>query len=342
MAIVCGHKGCGKKYTEEDNSDTACEFHPGGPIFHEGLKGWNCCKKRVVSFDEFLAIPGCTVGRHEPVQEAPAVSPTASKASKSTTNGSSSTSTAPSLVSKSESGVEVYTAAGGLAGVASKREAPQVVQPEIAEPEVKEEDLNDATDAQIDIGTRCKRKACSATYEGSASREEECIFHSGEAIFHEGSKGYSCCSRKVLEFEEFLKIKGCKKGMHRFTEVITGNPNVQKRVDCRHDFYQTQTTVHISFYAKKVDKEKTTVLFEDQSLKVNIQFLDGKYFLYETPLSQPINPAESKYTILSTKVEVVLRKRNGISWPAIGPLDKVVTWTTFGGQDAPQEVLAKK
>lgn len=32
-------------------------------------------------------------------------------------------------------------------------------------------------------------------------------------------KGWTCCSRKVLEFEEFLKIPGCKKGKHRFTDV---------------------------------------------------------------------------------------------------------------------------
>ncbi|EEB96943.1 hypothetical protein MPER_03833, partial [Moniliophthora perniciosa FA553] len=35
-------------------------------------------------------------------------------------------------------------------------------------------------------------------------------------IFREGSKGYLCCKRRVLEFDEFLKIKGCKTGRHVF------------------------------------------------------------------------------------------------------------------------------
>lgn len=34
--------------------------HPGNPVFHEGSKGWSCCKRRVLEFDEFLRIPGCT------------------------------------------------------------------------------------------------------------------------------------------------------------------------------------------------------------------------------------------------------------------------------------------
>lgn len=29
-------------------------------------------------------------------------------------------------------------------------------------------------------------------------------------------QGYLCCKRRVLEFEEFLKIPGCKIGRHVF------------------------------------------------------------------------------------------------------------------------------
>lgn len=39
---------------------------------------------------------------------------------------------------------------------------------------------------------------------------------SRQAIFHEGSKGYLCCKRRVLEFSEFLKIEGCTEGKHLF------------------------------------------------------------------------------------------------------------------------------
>lgn len=50
------------------------------------------------------------------------------------------------------------------------------------------------------------------------SREgEKCIHHPGHPVFHEGSKGWSCCKKKVLDFDEFLKIEGCEtKTKHMF------------------------------------------------------------------------------------------------------------------------------
>jgi len=34
---------------------------------------------------------------------------------------------------------------------------------------------------------------------------------------HEGSKGYTCCKRRVLDFDDFMKMEGCKtKDRHMF------------------------------------------------------------------------------------------------------------------------------
>jgi hypothetical protein len=49
-------------------------------------------------------------------------------------------------------------------------------------------------------------------------------------VFHEGSKGWSCCKRKVLEFDEFLKIEGCTdKKKHLF--VGKGKPAGEEKVE---------------------------------------------------------------------------------------------------------------
>lgn len=42
------------------------QFHPGDILFHEGLKGWKCCQKREIDFNDALKIPGCATGRHLP------------------------------------------------------------------------------------------------------------------------------------------------------------------------------------------------------------------------------------------------------------------------------------
>lgn len=97
----------------------------------------------------------------------------------------------------------------------------------------------------IPVGAKCKRAGCKAVYqEGMSRSDDECRYHPLPAIFHEGSKGYACCKRRVLEFDEFLKIEGCKTGKHCFV----GQPKEMKEgeeelVQCRHDMYQTPSQV---------------------------------------------------------------------------------------------------
>lgn len=71
----------------------------------------------------------------------------------------------------------------------------------------------------------CRRRACGASYKKGQDRGgdgDQCVHHPGVPIFHEGSKGYSCCKRKVLEFDQFMNIEGCKtKPRHLF--IGSGN-----------------------------------------------------------------------------------------------------------------------
>lgn len=83
--------------------------------------------------------------------------------------------------------------------------------------EIEEDDES----VPVPDGTTCKRRGCGVVYKDNATSrgdgpEAQCIHHPGAPIFHEGSKGWSCCPRKVLDFDEFLKIGGCKTGKHLF------------------------------------------------------------------------------------------------------------------------------
>lgn len=78
-----------------------------------------------------------------------------------------------------------------------------------------------------------------------------------------GSKGYSCCSRRVLEFDEFLKIAPCKEATHLFIgRTAVTSPVASAPQQIRHDFYQTQTSVILSYYAPKCDKTRSAIHFE--------------------------------------------------------------------------------
>ena len=64
----CVNKGCNKEFKAEENSEVACNFHKGGPIFHDVQKSWSCCGNGKVTWDwdDFMKIPTCSVGKHVP------------------------------------------------------------------------------------------------------------------------------------------------------------------------------------------------------------------------------------------------------------------------------------
>jgi len=64
----CKHYGCQQDYLIESNVEGSCVYHRDAPFFHEGAKKWVCCGATKYDFDDFLAVPGCCTGKHEPVE----------------------------------------------------------------------------------------------------------------------------------------------------------------------------------------------------------------------------------------------------------------------------------
>eukprot|EP00962_Isochrysis_galbana_P018673 scaffold5382_cov114-Isochrysis_galbana.AAC.17 len=62
----CRRQGCQCEYSVADNHASACRYHTQPPLFHEGSKQWTCCGVKKWDFDDFLNVPGCAVGAHEP------------------------------------------------------------------------------------------------------------------------------------------------------------------------------------------------------------------------------------------------------------------------------------
>lgn len=60
----CQNNSCKGSYTGIASDEEICHYHPGAPIFHEGMKYWSCCQKKTTEFSVFLDQPGCTQGRH--------------------------------------------------------------------------------------------------------------------------------------------------------------------------------------------------------------------------------------------------------------------------------------
>ncbi|XP_062440735.1 integrin beta-1-binding protein 2 [Rhea pennata] len=61
---ACKNTACKAIYQGPDSNAETCTFHPGVPVFHEGMKYWSCCAVRTTDFGAFLEQPGCSTGRH--------------------------------------------------------------------------------------------------------------------------------------------------------------------------------------------------------------------------------------------------------------------------------------
>ncbi|KAL2843128.1 chord-domain-containing protein [Aspergillus pseudoustus] len=298
MASKCVHKGCGKVFTDPEEP---CVYHPGPPVFHEGQKGWNCCKPRVLTFEEFMEIPPCTTGKHSTVDDTPV------PAQKKTADAA-----AP----------PASDSAPAAAAPPVPTHSPALPPPSNAPTPVPEEPESDDESLAIPANATCRRRGCNASYNPDVPREEEkCVYHPGQPVFHEGSKGWSCCKRRVLEFDEFLKIEGCSdKKKHLF--VGKGKSAGEEKVETvRNDFYQTASSVNVSLYLKKIDKEKATVEFTSTTITLDLPTTDNKRYKDSYELFAPIDAEKSKFRVLGTKLELTMVKGDGTSWPVLRKAD---------------------
>ncbi|XP_009285901.1 PREDICTED: integrin beta-1-binding protein 2 [Aptenodytes forsteri] len=61
---TCKNSACKAIYQGLESNTEVCTFHPGVPVFHEGMKYWSCCGVKTTDFSAFLEQPGCSSGRH--------------------------------------------------------------------------------------------------------------------------------------------------------------------------------------------------------------------------------------------------------------------------------------
>jgi hypothetical protein len=285
------------------------------PLTKLAQPGWKCCKPRVLTFEEFLSISPCTQGKHSTTD----VPPQIEKKSAETQD----TSESQTLGSKLSAAVS---------SVPSR--APVSPQPISTPPPPPPESEDDDPSLDIPDGKVCRRKTCNAAYQKGKPRsdDEKCVHHPGVPIFHEGSKGYSCCKRRVLEFDQFMKMEGCKtsprhlfigSGQDRKSKAgpgaATSGSGEELLETVRSDFYQTPSAVIASFFLKKIDSAKAVVKFEAQALNLDLPTADAQPKRYRTtvPLFGEIDPVKSAYKILGTKLEVTLHKADGASWPVL-------------------------
>lgn len=123
-----------------------------------------------------------------------------------------------------------------------------------------------------------------------------------------------------------MKIEGCKtrKG-HCFVGKRSKKNNTtenQEEIleDVRNDFYQTPNTLIVSFYLKKINKERAKIDFlqDGSGIDLDLPTSDGKRFSKRVETWKDLVPEKCKAKILGTKLEMELyKKEGGLGWPML-------------------------
>lgn len=87
----------------------------------------------------------------------------------------------------------------------------------------------------------------------------------------------------------------------------------------RHDWYQSNTHVYLNILAKGVLKDKVNVDINHHSVSINFPTGTGSdYDFTLDPLFAPVDTSNSKFRVLSTKIELILQKQTaGQKWSAL-------------------------
>jgi len=167
-------------------------------------------------------------------------------------------------------------------------------------------------------------------------RESKNCFVEAEKVSSEpGLKQWmSWCDEKIAKFGDLApgvqslkdtkpETDDAKAGLDAQPEAETAPPpptntNCEMPVPkISHDWYQTETHVVVEVRIKKLTGDLVKVEMGDTTLSVTAKLPTGSEYSLELDLAHPILPLQSSYKILSTKLEIKLRKCEGVRWSVL-------------------------
>ncbi|KAF1346071.1 SGS domain-containing protein [Delphinella strobiligena] len=110
----------------------------------------------------------------------------------------------------------------------------------------------------------------------------------------------------------------------------------------RHDWYQSSDSITLTLLAKGVPKDKAVIDMQPRSLNISFPIAnDSSYEFSLDPLYASVDVSDSTYKVMSTKIEVILKKAQaGQKWHALESSEPVKdTSEATNALSIPSEVL---
>ncbi|ODN04323.1 Protein SGT1 A [Orchesella cincta] len=100
-------------------------------------------------------------------------------------------------------------------------------------------------------------------------------------------------------------------------EDASAVPSAPPKPNVRLDSYQTESDFVVSVMAKNLKKEEVSVEFGEENFRARAKLSDGTDYETEIHCARKIKPDNCSFKVMSTKIEIRLRKLDGGLWPAL-------------------------
>ena len=72
-----------------------------------------------------------------------------------------------------------------------------------------------------------------------------------------------------------------------------------------------------SIFLKQIDESASTVVFERNSVHLNVWTAQKRHYVDSIPLFSIIDPEKSYFKVMKTKLELTLTKMDATGWPVL-------------------------
>ncbi|KAF7586750.1 hypothetical protein BBP40_008370 [Aspergillus hancockii] len=131
-----------------------------------------------------------------------------------------------------------------------------------------------------------------------------------------GQGGVAAGDKQATGDDSTSKTSDGKDGAVGSTPSTTPAPLSDK---VRHEWYQSSESVVVTLYIKGVPKDKVDTELNDESVSLQFPLPSGaEYDFTLHPLFASVDPSSCKVSVMSTKIELVLKKQvPGLKWSAL-------------------------
>ncbi|KFW76879.1 Suppressor of G2 allele of SKP1, partial [Manacus vitellinus] len=82
----------------------------------------------------------------------------------------------------------------------------------------------------------------------------------------------------------------------------------------RYDWYQTESQVIVTIMVKNAQKDDVSVQFSEKEVNASVRLPSGESFNLKLDLLHSVVPEQSTFKVLSTKVEIKMKKPEAVRW----------------------------